>query len=171
MRQKIPKLIEVSANVAIIVVAALLIVVVVKKYLLPTKPGNPPTASEIALGTKLSITGVDWAGNGRTLVLALQKDCRFCTESALFYHRLVAQTAGRSGVKTIAVFPANLEESKQYLKGLKVEVAEVRESPFANLGVKGTPTLILVDGEGVVRATWGGKLSSEREAEVLKQLQ
>jgi hypothetical protein len=171
MRQKIPRLIEVLANVAIIVVAVCVIFVLAKRYFLPTKPPtSPPGASALRKGMKVPMDGVDWAQNGLTLVLALQKDCHFCTESANFYQRLVEHTRGRSGVKLVAVLPQTSDEASQYLKGLKIEIADIRQSSLATIGVRGTPTLILVDKDGTVKESWVGRLPPEREVEVLNSI-
>ncbi|HEX8686998.1 MAG TPA: hypothetical protein VF654_10865, partial [Pyrinomonadaceae bacterium] len=57
-----------------------------------------------------------------------------------------------------------------YLRELNVPVGEVRQAAFKDLGVRGTPTLLLVNGEGVVTGSWFGKLSPEKEEEVLGRL-
>jgi hypothetical protein len=41
----------------------------------------------------------------------------------------------------------------------------------SELGVPGTPSLLLVNQAGTVEDTWIGKLSPERETEVLNRLQ
>src|ERR1041384_717601 len=87
MKIKFAKIAEVSANVAIVLVAVTVIGVIAKQYLLPRQPPKPPAG--IAAGTKLSIRGVDWAQNESTLIVALQKGCHFCSESAPFYQQLV----------------------------------------------------------------------------------
>lgn len=40
----------------------------------------------------------------------------------------------------------------------------------AVLGIRGTPTLILVDATGNVRKVWIGKLPTEKESDVLDEL-
>jgi hypothetical protein len=37
-------------------------------------------------------------------------------------------------------------------------------------GVRGTPTLIIVDATGVVKQSWVGRLNAERESEVLGRI-
>ena len=158
--------IELAANVAIIVVAVVLCAVLVKTYLLAPKPEAQPQQQSL-VGARVSVPEVDWGGNGRTLLLVLQKGCRFCAESAPFYQRL-AREAGQ--VRLVAVLPQQAEESREYLRELNVPVGEVRQAPFKDLGIRGTPTLLLVNGEGVVTGSWFGKLSPEKEEEVLGRL-
>ena len=160
------KRIELQANVAIIIVAVLIGAVMVRGYFF-TKAAQPSKA--IASGTKVSLPGVEWERNGKTLVLALQKGCHFCSESAPFYQRLV-QAAAAKGVKLVAVLPQPQAESREYLEGLAVPVADIRQATLGSLSVKGTPTLILVNDKGEVAASWVGKLPSDKESDVLAKL-
>lgn len=163
---------ELLANIAIIVVALLLGGVLVKRYLLPSQEAAPGRGADprIPAGTKATLPGVDWAKNGRTLLLVLSRDCRYCTESAPFYRRLTREAAGRPDVHLIALFPQEVAEGREYLDGLGVSVDEVRQASPSSTGAGGTPTLILVDGGGVVRNSWVGKLAAPEESEVLSQL-
>jgi thioredoxin-related protein len=161
---------EVAANVAIIVVAVLVCFVVVKTYLLGGSTRPQQKAQAPAIGSKISVPDVDWGKNGRTLVLVLQKGCHFCSESAPFYQRLVRDTAGREGLRLVAALPQQVEEGKQYLNDLGVSINEVRQAAPNDLGVQGTPTLLLVDGSGAVTDSWVGKLPPEKEDEVLHRL-
>jgi len=159
------KRIELTANIAIIAVAILLGAVVAQRYFFQ-KDSKPPT---IAVGSKVSLAGVDWSRNGKTLVVALQKGCHFCAESAPFYQRL-AQIAPAKGIKLVAVLPQPATEGREYLSTLAVPIADIRQSPLSALSVGGTPTLILVDDKGQVVASWVGKIPSDKESEVLARL-
>lgn len=171
MSDGILKKTELLANVAIIVVALLLGVVLVKRYLLPAGDGGARAVDpRVPAGTRASLPDVDWAKNGRTLLLVLSKDCRYCTESAPFYQRLARETAGRSDVHLIALFPHEAAEGRKYLDGLGVPVGDVRQATPSGTGASATPTLILVDGRGVVKNSWVGKLAPAEESEVLSQL-
>jgi thioredoxin-related protein len=161
---------EVAANVAIIVVAVLVCFVVVKTYLLGGSAKPQQQAQAPATGSKISVSDVDWGKNGRTLVLVLQKGCHFCAESAPFYQRLVRDTVGREGPRLVAVLPQQVEEGRQYLNDLGVLIDQVRQAPPNDLGVRGTPTLLLVDSSGAVTDSWVGKLPPDKEDEVLHRL-
>ena len=171
MAGNLSRRLEVAANVAIIVVAVLVCVVLVRTYLLggSAKPQQQQSPAP-AVGSKVSVSGVDWGKNGRTLVLVLQKSCHFCTESAPFYQRLVRDTAGREGLRLVAVLPQQVEEGKKYLDDLGVSIDEVRQASPNDLGVRGTPTILLVDGSSTVTDAWVGKLPPEKEDEVLRRL-
>jgi thioredoxin-related protein len=162
---KLSKRIELLANVAIIVVAIALVAVLVQRFFLTkTAPSQ-----EIAVGTKISLPEVEWAKNGKTMLVVLQKGCRFCTESAAFYQRL-AQTAAAKNVHLIAVLPNTVDEGREYLNSLSVSIADIRQVSLNSISVRGTPTLILVDDKGAVAETWIGKLPPEKESEVLARL-
>lgn len=162
--------VELLANVAIIVVAVMLCTVLVGKFLLPTSAaGAPMKYAGVAAGDKVSIPNVDWAKSQKTLLLVLQKGCHFCTESAEFY-RSIARVRAEKGVRVLAVLPQPVNEARDYLAKLSVDVDEVRQGTLDSVNVAGTPTLIFLDDNGVVRDVWVGKLSAEKESEVLSRL-
>jgi hypothetical protein len=163
------KKVEMLANISIIVVASLLVIVLVKVYLRkPVLTPDIPTAQQTAVGTKLSLPGVDWGQAGQTIVLAISNTCHFCSESAGFYQRLALEKAKHDGLRMIAVLPQEESEGRAYLSGLGVNVDDVKQMPLDAIGVTGTPTLFLVDRAGVVKTSWIGKLTKEKEEEVVK---
>ena len=172
-RTDLLKRVELLANIAIIIVAVLLGVVLVKQ-LIPNKTDQPARAAsarrELKRGDKVPLEGVDWAKNSHTLLLVLQQGCRFCTESAPFYQRLVKETSTRTDLKLVALLPQNLDEGKQYLKEIGVDIADVRQVTPNEVNVGGTPTLILVNNEGVASDVWAGKLTPDIEPKVLSKL-
>lgn len=166
------KKVELCANVAIVVVALLLGVVLVKRHLLPAGGAAPPEPPPpIQQGAKLTALDVDWPKSERTLLLVLSEGCRFCTESADFYRRLGGARAGREDLRLIAVLPQEDSAARAYLDRMGVAVDEVKQVALGRVGVRGTPTLIMVDGSGSVEASWVGKLPAEKESEVLARFQ
>jgi thiol-disulfide isomerase/thioredoxin len=174
--------VEFAAHLAIIAIAFLLALVVIRNYLF--HPSVPP-ASDVKQssvprdketragpieGTSLSVPGINWAESKQTIVLALSDKCHFCSESAPFYQRLSRELGARKDVRVIAVFPQNVDEGKKYLDGLGVPVEQVRQATLDSIGVRGTPTLIIVDATGVVKQSWVGRLNAERESEVLGRI-
>src|SRR3989440_6570834 len=140
------KRIELVANLAIIVVAILLGVVLVRSYLFRRPPATQTaTASAIQPGTKLSLPGVDWKANGRTLVMALSTQCHFCSESAQFYQRVAQERTKTGNLRLLAILPQSLNESQTYLKELGVTVDDIKQLRLDSIGVNGTPTLIIAN--------------------------
>jgi len=170
MRSQINK-IELLANVAIIVVALLLGVVLLRSLFLSRPRGQPqPPTSTIQPGTQLSLPGIDWKANGRTLVMGLSTQCHFCTESAQFYQRVAQERSKIPDLRLVAVFPQSVPEGEHYLKNLGVGVDGVKEVKLDSLGLRGTPTLILTNQQGGVIESWFGKLSPSQEQELLERL-
>jgi len=120
-------------------------------------------------GAKLKISGVEWGNSQRTLVLALSTHCHFCTASGDFYKRL-QEVARARGVPIVAVLPQPTEEARSYLENLGVSIAVVKEAPLARFSVFATPTLIMVNSQGVVTDSWIGQLSPKIEKEVISKL-
>ena len=111
---------------------------------------------------------LDWKQNGQTLVLAISSTCQFCTDSASFYKTLVQS---KNATRLIAVLPQSPDEGKNYLQSLGVTVDEIKQLSLDKLGVRGTPTLLLVDDYGLVKNSWVGKLPPDKESEVIASLQ
>jgi hypothetical protein len=144
--------------------------VLVKHHLLEKK-GEQQTAQQSQIQpvdvAKLSALDIDWKQSKQTLLLAISSSCHFCTDSAPFYRRL---TQNRGGTRIVAVLPQSTQEGQEYLKRLGVSIGEVRQLGLDRVGVRGTPTLLLVDEAGVVTKSWVGQLSPDQEKEVLSRL-
>jgi peroxiredoxin len=167
MPGKFTRSIELTTNIAIITVAILLGIVLVKNYLLAGPKQDPSVPPTIPAGTRISLQDVNWAAKKRTLLMALSDTCRYCTESGDFYKKLAQERAKHDDVRIIAVLPQDVSAGQAYLNKLGFSVDEVRQSPLDAVGVKATPTLILIDDKGVVTASWVGKLPPDKETEVI----
>lgn len=168
MNSTVYKKIELLANVCIIVVAVILGFVLIKRFVFPPTPTEP--GENVKVGTRISLPDINWSQSERSLVLVLQKGCHFCTESGPFYQHLTRETTALTNVRLIAALPQDVGEGRQYLSDLGVAVNEIRQVPPASLGVRGTPTLLLVDNTGTITDVWVGKLPPDKEAEVLRRL-
>ena len=166
MRNKTRKL-EMLVNVAIVLVAVALCAVLARQYLL-TDSASAMRGPEV--GSRVELAGLDLSTEETALLLVLQKDCHFCTDSAPFYQRLAREAAARGGrVKLFAVLPNNTEEGRRYLADLGVPVERVLQARLGSLDVTGTPTLIMLK-RGAVSDVWVGALPPEAEADVLSKL-
>jgi hypothetical protein len=164
--------IETTANIATIIVALLISTVVLKTYVFPNTVARSAIvapAPEVVKGKSVDgrALGVDWKRNRRTLVMAISTTCHYCKDSVPFYQKLGATG---TDVKMIAVLPQPVAEGQQYLNGAGVHVDEVKQATLNTLGVRGTPTLMLVNDSGVVTDVWIGKLQPDQEAQVLTAL-
>lgn len=160
---KTRRFLEVSANIAILVVAIIIVRNLIwSKWQTKTQPQGP------AIGTELSLPGIRWADD-TTLVMVLQKGCRYCEESSAFYRKLRDQRVG-TRPRMLAVVPGDRAEVADYLSKQGVIVDEIVNVPLSDINVPFTPTLLLVDHAGKVRATWVGKLDASRETEVIQRI-
>ncbi|HXG91282.1 MAG TPA: hypothetical protein VNN73_02795 [Blastocatellia bacterium] len=164
--------VEVIANVSIILLALALGAVLLKKYLVnPTAQGNTrPVPKRVSVGDKISLNDIDFAKAEQTLLIALSKSCRFCSESGPFYQRLIGEIAQQQNIRCFFLFPHSVDEGKKYLDDLSIVADQVKQVDFESLQVTGTPTLILLDKNGVVTNVWVGKLEANQEEEVLAKL-
>ncbi|MGH9581383.1 MAG: peroxiredoxin family protein [Bryobacteraceae bacterium] len=165
--------VETGANVATMIAACLLSIALVKVYFIPSPPLRPTRTPDMAttfLGKNLKsqLPGIDWSRNGHTVLLALSTHCHFCSESAPFF----SQLSGESGkaFKIIAVLPQPLPEARDYLNREGVRVDQVRELSLDQVGVVGTPTMLLVNSGGIVTKAWVGKLDPEQQKQAVKAI-
>ena len=69
--------------------------------------------------------------------------------------------------------PADVPDSSgdgELLSELNLQADEIKRGSFKEIGISGTPTLILTDSNGKVLNIWAGLLNSSQEAEVLGAL-
>jgi hypothetical protein len=154
---------EIAANISIIIVAVVIVIVFARNYLSASRASSPT----IAAGDRLTGQPVNWHDSPRNIVLVLSTTCHFCKESSGFYRKLVEDC--RNHARTVAFFPQTPQEAQAYLKAEDVQVDEVKHANFQSLQIGGTPTLLLVDSNGVVQKVWLGKLTEAKEQEVLDQ--
>jgi len=163
--------IEFLANIAIIIAAVLLVALAVNRFFLsPKRAPLDQVATHLKAGDKVTLPGFDWTRSERTLVMALSVNCRYCTESAPFYQHLTAEISKHPNTHLVSVLPQPTEAGRKYLSELGITIEDVRQIPLGVVGVAGTPTLILVDKEGIVKKVWIGKLPESAQSEVISQL-
>lgn len=186
--KKMFRKVQFLSNIATIIIAVLLTFVVVKQSFFPAsqpensisavktlrtsnQPVSIPTNNAPAspLGKKVPINGIDWKKNKKTLVMYISSTCHFCKESTPFYKRFLKENSSGE-IKFMAVLPQPVEEARDYLKSAGINVDDVYNAQLTSIGITGTPTLLLVDENGTVSDVWKGKLSSDKESEVLSKL-
>jgi rhodanese-related sulfurtransferase len=142
-------------------------VTVAWKFSVQKRNGNASVApvTEVRPGKSARLQGVDWRKKQRTLVLGLAQDCHFCAESMFLYKNLAGYSNQRgSALQLVAVLPQSPEDSRVYLPKNGVTVNQiVHEKSPRSLGIVATPTLFLVDNQGIVTDVWVGKLQPSGE--------
>lgn len=167
---KLNQKVELAANFLIIIAAVLLCAAIVQKYFFDkSTAANQPARVQPTVGKQVNLPDENWSAHRKTIVLALQTTCRFCHESAPFYKRLIESAKGKN-IKFVAVFPQTVEESQAHLNQLGLTGLEIKQLSISRLDASGTPTLILTNEKGEVTNYWVGKLSPDKETEVINKL-
>jgi hypothetical protein len=158
---------KLTLNVAIVLAGLIFGAVLVMRFYF-AEPGEYDY--KLAPQARLQIAGVDWAKADQTVLIAMRKDCRFCSESAPFYRRLVPELTKQGNSRVIALLPERENGGEAYISELGIPVSESKHVALASLGIKITPTLAIVDRNGVVTDMWVGKLPPRIESAVMKRL-
>lgn len=166
MQSKVRANIELTAQVIIALAVVVAAAALVKRTLYPG-PGNP-NLPRINAGERLSVPNVDWEQNKNTLVFFLKKDCVYCTSSAPLYRQLI-EDASKRNVASLAILPNSADEARKYLQYLELPIENVQTGFLAAYKVTGTPTVLFVDNQGIVRSAWFGA-APEREKEMRDKL-
>src|SRR2546428_10704742 len=106
---KTRRFLEISANLAIVIVA-----VVIEGNFVWTRIRPKQNTSAPSVGNAVSLAGVNWKDNGRTLLMVLQKGCVYCEASAPFYRKLHDERKGQQ-LRMLAVIPGDEADSAHYL--------------------------------------------------------
>ena len=168
--KKLKNILDVTTNVVVVMFAVVAIGVLAKNYLLPR---GPETRADIRKGSAFpEIEGADYKQFQRTLILALNVDCRYCSKSIPFYNRLAEARRENGGQFNIIAAFINKEEErvKSYAQEKHLSVQTVAGVDADKLNIQMTPTLVLVDGAGKVLDSWRGVLQPDGEREVFDAL-
>ena len=166
MQSKVRANIELTAQVIIALAVVVAAAALVKRTFYPGQ-GNP-NLPRISAGERLNIPDVNWEQNKKSLVFFLKKDCPYCTSSAPFYRQLLEEASKRN-VKSLAILPNSVDEARKYLQYLELPIENVQTGLLASYKISGTPTVLFVDSQGIVRSAWFGA-APEREKEMPDQL-
>jgi thioredoxin-related protein len=168
-RKKLKEILDVTTNVVVVLFTVVAIAVLVKNYFAPQ---NVKTNAVTRGSAFPQIAGVDYRQAARTLILALNVDCRYCTRSVPFYNSLAeARQENASKFNVVAAFiNADTELVKSYAEEKQLSVQTIAGVDLDKLGIHMTPTIILVDSTGKVLDSWRGALQSDGEREVFAAL-
>jgi thiol-disulfide isomerase/thioredoxin len=174
------KLLETLANVAVLTVSCLLIWVLISHRALffhgaqretQATPTAPAPVSLVGT-TLLPVSGVKWADHNKTLVLAIRIGCHYCEASMPFYESLSQLAAAHKlHVHLLAVMPDSREQATTLLRSKSIVMDASYDNRLTDLGIEGTPTLLLVDAQGKVYREWEGQLASRQQQDVIAAIE
>ena len=160
---------ELVANIALTVMCLLVSGVVVERYVIQRFVKQPDTG-EYRQGQRLTGdmgTIVNSKSARVTAVVVVSQRCKFCQESVDFYRRLVALPDVREGRVQILFMGYHAEDAKAFLVTHQLPVDDLRATPSdLRAKVQGTPTVLIVDRNGLIMGAWKGKLNSNQERNV-----
>lgn len=155
------------ANIAIIVAVVVFLGLVVKGEFSRRNAAQfrAQASPQNLVGTTVALPGVELPKGRNSLLLVVSTECHFCRDSLPFYKQLTAKSQGRLNV--IAVLPQPQLEARKFLQDAGVEANQVVMATPDKLGVRGTPTVLLVDGSGKVKQAWLGRLDQKGQENLL----
>ena len=151
----------------------LLIVIGLFLYFRLVKPDEAQAPTVIA-GTTLDLLERDGGDeSSETLLLALSPTCSWCRRSYPFYKTLVELK--ESSDHTIAVIASVDTSASAVIQQLHLEAAGVFADsvvalPLRAAGISSVPTVIHLDGQGVIQDVWTGFLDETRQGSVLASI-
>jgi hypothetical protein len=130
-----------------------------------------PDGATQSLVENLGVKGFEWSNSPLNLVIVSSTRCPFCERSLPFYRKLVTERS-RLGERFSLVVAAREDsaEVKRFLGDAGVKPDLVVQLGSREPGVRGTPTILLVDSSGVVKKIFEGRLNADEEAEVVAAL-
>lgn len=169
-QEKIKSYLESATNIAVLLASVAVLLVCAQNNF--TVDSTPPLIKGLQKGDILSpLPTYNYGDSSRTLIVALNIDCGYCSDSIPFYKRLIeaAQTNSKA-TKIIAVFQNSTNKVEQYLQERQFNVKTISNANLNAFNVSATPTMILVDSQGRILDFWIGKLSTENEELVIKAI-
>lgn len=158
---------EKVTNIVVILVAILVAGLLIRNNFFSA----PSDTDDNPVGRTIKLDGVNTGAAKYTVLLALSTKCRFCNESVPFYQQLAAlRRAPDSKFQTVGVFHEPTDTAREYLTGKGLELDTVVSRSLGDVGVRGTPTLLVVDREGKVVEAWVGALDEAKQKEVLAKI-
>lgn len=123
------------------------------------QPGEPvPTIPELT-----------FAAADKSLLLFVRSTCGFCTASMPFYKTLIERVRGSGGKVSVAIISDEpVATSKAYLMRHNISPPTVASVAAGRFKVSGTPTVLLVDKQGIARRVWRGRLAEASELELIE---
>jgi hypothetical protein len=158
------------ADWVLVVMTILIGALAAYNFVMPrTTPASP---SPIEVGKIApSIPGIRYSDTSLTVILAVSSGCRYCTNSMAFYRSL--PEAIRTKEREVQLVAMGVESSPRVRECLVhngVIPDVVVNGREAQLPLRGTPTLILIERSGRVLISLQGLLTGEQETHVIESV-
>jgi hypothetical protein len=137
-------------------------------FLYPKIVKTRTPAARALIGKKLNLQrgGVSLATDN-TIILFLSTECGYCKASIPFYRSLAAEP---HHAPVFAAFIQPPSEGSHYLSSVNVHVDQVISPRSFVEYMSATPTLMIVNREGVVTDAWVGYLQPSDQKDILRKV-
>lgn len=169
-RESVKSTLEVATNIAVLLVAVTVLSIIAVFFFV--KLSGPKLSLGLEKGKMFAqLSNIDYRKSDQTLLIALNSTCSYCQESLPLYRKVMSnQVQTDNALRVVGLFPNNAEEVAKYIQQNQLVIDTVAGVDFNALHISGTPTMILVDHNGVVKDFWNGKLSDREADEFLRSL-
>jgi hypothetical protein len=127
------------------------------------------SATPLVEGQRMAFDEVDFSRHDRTIVVVVSTRCRFCAANMDFYRTLAESEPVQA--QRIGLVVAGWESStalERYLHDHGVTVDRFARIPASR--VQGTPTLLIVDRQGVIELARVGELARRAQEAIVAAL-
>jgi hypothetical protein len=163
---RLARRIEIAANIGILAIVGIALILFVLPFIIR---GQKPVERAIAVGTRLDLPGITITDARRSVLLILSTECRFCTQSMPFYRRLSSERR-HLDFALFAAFPEPPTEAGAYVRASSLNVDGLIRAKPSELHATATPTVVFLDRDRTVLASWVGRLPAKVERAVFEHL-
>jgi hypothetical protein len=131
-------------------------------------PSDPSTET-YAIGEPFPDIGVSFQDSDQSLVMFVMSTCPVCTDSMPFYNEVQrTRDAVQAHLPLVAISFESQRALDGYLSAHAFHPDVARSVSPTVIKLRRTPTLLLVGRDQKVREVWRGRLSPERQEDLLK---
>lgn len=166
---RLKSLIRSTGREALILTVTVILVTIVQRALF--HPGTRTTSSVqsadqvfVGVGDEVSLPN-QGSVRSPTILLISSPDCPYCRASSAFHGDLF-KSAKMHGIPMYVAVP-KVQKAEGYLSSAGLSAAHKIEWHDLHVHIRGTPTLLMMDENRVVRRIWIGMVSKQRMSEIL----
>lgn len=160
------------ANLAAVVMCSIVAAVGVRQLRAPLRPSVEPKATALTIGERIESFDSIALGAHGTAIVAFSTQCKFCVASVPFYKTLAElDRMDGTDLRFVILAMEDLQRVTEYNRDHSIGAHAVLSFPRTRpVEIRGTPTLIVLDGGGRLKKSWIGQLTKKAEAEVIATL-
>lgn len=167
--QHIMTKLETCTHVALIAVCCIAGYVLLDRHLSYSRRDSPQHASLV--GKRVTLPENAHQPASATVLVAFATTCHYCRESIDLYKQITERARRvRGEVRVVFMSLQTPTEVTKYLHENGVDPEAVIRLP-PDIHISGTPTILLAGSDGTVKSQFVGKLSADREKDLVRTVQ